>query len=60
MCLETAGLKANRANPDWTSHSVVSDPDLLAAVAQLDVRPTGDQEVAIRPLLDQQHSFLEI
>ena len=33
---------------------------LPASVAQLDARPTGDQEVAGRPPLDRQHSFVEI
>ena len=32
----------------------------LALVAQLDARPTGDQEVAVRPPPGQQHSFVEI
>ena len=30
---------------------------MQTSVAQLDVRSTGDQEVAVRPQLDQQHSF---
>ena len=29
-------------------------------MAQLDARPTSDQEVVIQPQLDQQHSFMEI
>ena len=31
-----------------------------ASVAQLDVLPTGDQEVAVSVPLDRQHSFVEI
>ena len=31
-----------------------------ASVAQLDARPTGDQEIAVRPPLGRQHSFIEI
>ena len=31
-----------------------------ASVAQLDARPTGDQEVAVRPPPGRQHSCVEI
>ena len=33
---------------------------LPALMAQLDARPTGDQEVGVRPLQGWQHSFMEI
>ena len=32
----------------------------MASVAQLDARPTGDQDVAVRPPPGRQYSFLEI
>ena len=31
-----------------------------ASMAQLDTRPNGDQEVAVRPPPGRQHSFVEI
>ena len=56
-------LKENKSSPLWFfffNSRPLYWREVPASVAQLDARPTGDQELRVRPPRVRKHSFVEI